>query len=116
MKLPALTLLVALAAPITMYAHEEKTVSMEAIMEELATLRTLVEAQQRQIEQLQAAVTPGLAAAPVAQAQPANAQAGDLEKKVDTLSTNLAGFKFSGDFRLRADVQAHRAKLVAGPL
>jgi hypothetical protein len=40
----------------------------------------------------------------------------DLEKKVDTLSTNLAGFKFSGDFRLRADMQARSSNAVAGPL
>src|SRR5262245_45140618 len=40
----------------------------------------------------------------------------DLEKKVETLSTNLAGFKFSGDFRLRADLQARSSNAVAGPL
>src|SRR6185436_11459797 len=37
-------------------------------------------------------------------------------KKVDTLSTNLGGFKFSGDFRLRMDVQARAGNSVAGPL
>jgi hypothetical protein len=55
-----------------------------------------------------------------AAAAPAPAQATqtfqDLEKKVDTLSTNLAGFKFSGDFRLRADLQARSSNAVAGPL
>ena len=47
---------------------------------------------------------------------PANAQATDLEKKVDTLSTGLGGFKLSGDFRFRADVQSRTGNAVAGPL
>src|SRR2546428_14118845 len=102
------------AAPGAILAREEKPVSMEAIMEEIATVRTLVEAQQRQIEQVQAAVQPLAPAGPAAavietfkpQAPAANAQASDLEKKVDTIAGNLGGFKLSGDFRLRADVQA----------
>lgn len=111
----------ALAAPSAIQAREEKSVSMEAIMEEIATLRTLVEAQQRQIEQLQAAVRSATPATPIVetfkpQAQPANAQASDLEKKVDTLSNLIGGFKLSGDFRLRADVQARTANAIAGPL
>ncbi len=40
----------------------------------------------------------------------------DLTKKVDTVLGNLGGFKFSGDFRFRADVQARSANAVAGPL
>src|SRR5436190_16879413 len=108
MKLLVVTLVVALVLPLTTHAREEKPVSMEAIMEEIATLRTLVDAQQRQIEQLQAAVQPA-AVALIPQAQPTSVQASDLEKKVDTLSGNLGGFKLSGDFRLRADVQARSA-------
>ena len=111
----------ALVMPAAIEAREEKPVSMEAIMEEIATLRTLIEVQQRQIEELQnrtvtetaAAVTPGL---PKAQTPPANAQATDLEKRVDTLSTGLAGFKLSGDFRFRADVQSRTGNAIAGPL
>jgi Putative porin len=106
----------------TAVAREEKTASMEAILEELASLRSLVEAQQRQIEQLQAAVQPSLPA--VAPPQPnANAYAQsqtlsqeELAKRVETLSTNLAGFQLSGDFRLRADVQARSGNAIAGPL
>src|SRR5437773_1693641 len=94
----------ALRMPNVVRAGEEKPVSMEAIMEEIATLRTLVEAQQRQIEQLQAAVQPLAPAGPAAavietfkpQAPAANAQASDLEKKVDTIAGNLGGFKLSG--------------------
>ena len=112
MTLPGITVLVAaLVAPTPIHAREEKAISMEAIMEELAALRTLVEAQQKQIEQLQAA-RPVPVQAPAA----AQAVAVDLEKKVDAISTNLGGFKFSGDFRLRADVQARHANSVAGPL
>lgn len=117
MRLLAITVLIAaLVAPATMFAREEKTVSLEAIMEEIANLRALVEAQQKQIEQLQAAAQP--VEFPVTRPlQPAAPQAGgDLEKKVDTVTANLGGFKFSGDFRLRADVQARHANAVAGPL
>jgi len=98
-------------------AREEKPVSMEAIMEELSALRNLVEAQQRQIEELRAAVEPGTLVKSVASAQPQNpAIVEELAKRVDTLSTNLGGFKFSGDFRLRADVQARTGNAIAGPL
>src|SRR6185295_3626850 len=101
MKLPVITLLVALLTPATVHAREEKSVSMEAIMEEIVALRSLVESQQRQIDQLQTALRPPSPQASQApQATPANVQAGELEKRVDTLSTNLGGFKLSGDFRL----------------
>jgi Putative porin len=111
--------LLGLAAPQPVVAREEKPISMEAIMEELANLRSLVEAQQRQIEQLQAAVQPSVSAATV-QAKPAveplaSAQE-ELVTKVETLSNSLNGFKFSGDFRLRADVQARSGNAIAGPL
>jgi hypothetical protein len=40
----------------------------------------------------------------------------DLTKKIDTALGNLGGFKFSGDFRFRADAQLRSANAVAGPL
>jgi hypothetical protein len=121
--LPAVISLV-LVAPSAVQAREEKPVTMEAILEELAALRNMVEAQQRQIEDLRAAVQPSAATAATA---PANTSAyvqtpatppaqNDLAKKVDTLSNNLGGFKFSGDFRLRLDVQSRSGNAVAGPL
>jgi hypothetical protein len=113
-------ILVALFAsvlPGTLVAREEKPASLEAVLEELAALRALVEDQQRQIQELRASVQPP-SAAPVrstliAQTPPSTEE---LTKRVDTLSTNLAGFKLSGDFRLRADVQARTGNTVAGPL
>ena len=107
------------------HAHEERPVSLEAIMEELALLRNLVETQQRQIESLQALVQPtGVpsadavpqAANPPKPANVATPTPEELAKRVDTLATNLAGFKLSGDFRLRADVQARTGNGIAGPL
>jgi len=116
-------------APRTTLAREEKTLSMEAILEELSTLRNLVEAQQRQIEQLQAAVRPSVPAESKLPAnvnassqpqnvssQPQNPPQEELVKRVETLSSNLGGFKLSGDFRLRADAQLRSANAIAGPL
>ena len=40
----------------------------------------------------------------------------DLTKKVDAATANIAGFRLSGDFRFRADVQARSSNAVAGPL
>ena len=118
--------------PGVVQAREEKPVSMEAIMEEITALRSLVEGQQQQIAELQNALQrsntqPGAvtetAAAETAVLQPvgfqpqaSTVQASDLEKKVETLSTNLGGFRFSGDFRLRADVQARSGNAIAGPI
>src|SRR5215471_1203712 len=118
--------------PGVVQAREEKPVSMEAIMEEITALRSLVEGQQQQIAELQnalqrsntqpaavtetaAAETPGLQPAGF-QAKPNTVQATDLEKKVDSVSNNLGGFRFSGDFRLRADVQARSGNAIAGPI
>ncbi|PYS43427.1 MAG: hypothetical protein DMG14_00970 [Acidobacteria bacterium] len=113
----------ALVVPGPLLAREGKPVSMEAIMEELANLRILVEAQQRQIEALRAAVHVKGGAAPEPERQvqgqaqaPAASATEDLVKRVDALSTNLGGFKLSGDFRLRADVQARTGNAIAGPL
>ena len=55
--LPAAVLFV-LIIPVLAHSHEERPVSMEAILEELASLRSIVEAQQKQIEELRAAVQP----------------------------------------------------------
>jgi hypothetical protein len=115
----AVTIL-ALAIPGAVQAREEKPVSMEAVMEELAALRGLVEAQQRQIEELRAAVQPTAATAPATVRTLVQSQTPptveDVAKRVDTLSTNIAGFKLSGDFRLRADVQARTGNPIAAPL
>ncbi len=102
--------LLTLSWPRVIEAREEKSISMEAIMEELAALRSLVETQQQQIEELRAALEP---AKPVVVAAPLQE---DLTKRVDTVSNNLAGFKFSGDFRFRADVQSRAGNAIAGPL
>jgi hypothetical protein len=111
--------------PRSLEAREDKSLTIEAVLEELATLRNLIEEQQRQIEELRAAVNPTVvqpsavpvAVAPYVQAQtPATPTPEELAKRVDTLSTNLGGFKLSGDFRLRMDVQARTGNSIAGPL
>src|SRR5213593_3760160 len=103
-------------------------------MEEISALRSLISEQQRQIEQLQNALNiagaPADAAAP-AEIQPAQqtaaaiqsappqataAQGEDVSKRLEAVTGGLAGFKFSGDFRFRADVQARKGNSVAGPL
>jgi hypothetical protein len=107
-------------SPRGLEAREGKSLTIEAVMEELATLRNLVEAQQRQIEELRAAVQPSatpITVTPYVEAQaPASPAQEELAKRVDTLSTNLGGFKLSGDFRLRMDVQARTGNSIAGPL
>jgi hypothetical protein len=118
------------AAPHAALAREEKPASMEAIIEELSALRSLVESQQRQIEELRAAVQPSASstsgspnttetsapvrAAELVQAAPVVQE--DLVKRVDTLAANLGGFKFSGDLRLRLDAQLRSANAIVGPL
>src|SRR5258706_15755071 len=103
-----------LLGPAAVQAREEKAVSTEAILEELANLRNLVETQQRQIDELRAVVQPSSITAPVQRETAAPAE--DLTKKVETLSSNLGGFKLSGDFRLRADAQLRSGNALAGPL
>src|SRR5438132_11804684 len=56
-----IVVVVALLMPSVTQASEEKPISMEAIMEEIAALRTLVAEQQRQIHELQAALNTGAA-------------------------------------------------------
>ena len=48
--------------------------------------------------------------------QQQNSAIDNLTQKVDSVLGNLGGFKFSGDFRFRADMQARSANAVAGPL
>src|SRR5260370_16067426 len=48
--------------------------------------------------------------------QPQKSAIDDLKQKVDSAIGNLGGFKFSGDFRFRADMQARSSNAVAGPL
>jgi len=110
----------ALLVPGPVEATEEKPVSMEAVMEEISALRTLIAEQQRQIERLQnalniPAVVPAVGS-PVAQAQTPVPSAEDVSKQLESVAGGLAGFKFSGDFRLRADVQARTGNNIAGPL
>src|SRR5689334_9394668 len=91
-----LVALFSLLLPDMLAAREEKPASLEAVLEELAALRALVEDQQRQIQELRASVQPtgsAVRALPIAQTPPSTE---DLTKRVDTLSTNLAGFKLSG--------------------
>lgn len=44
------------------------------------------------------------------------AKLGELGKKVEGLERMLGGFKFSGDFRYRIDIQARTGNNIAGPL
>ena len=122
--------ILAVAAPHAAVAREEKPASLEAIIEELSALRSLVESQQRQIQELRAAAQPSASstssssataetsapvrAAALVQAAPVAQE--DLVKKVDTLAVNLGGFKFSGDLRLRLDAQLRSGNAIAGPL
>src|SRR5207249_3492706 len=114
-----LTLLI----PSAIQASEEKPISMEAIMEAISALRSLVAEQQRQIEQLHDALNTAAIPTPAAdppepepaagtvmtiQPQVTAAQLEDVSKKVDTVATGLGGFKLSGDFRFRADLQARK--------
>jgi hypothetical protein len=115
-RVVAILTVFALARPFEIRAHEEKAVSIEAVLEELAALRNLVERQQRQLEELRAAIQP--AVSPIQAQTPPQPPPSteELAKRVETVSANLGGFRLSGDFRLRADVQARTGNAVAGPL
>src|SRR5256885_14122445 len=82
-----------LLGPAAVQAGEEKAVFMEAILEELANLRNLVETQQRQIDELRAAVQLPSITPPVHRETAAPPE--DFTKKNETLSSNLGGFKLS---------------------
>ncbi len=107
---------------------------------EVRLLREQLAAQQKQIEQLRAmveeqkAVLASLAQTRPTADAPATAPAGgggaeaslvarqpapaiqDLDARVKELSRGLAGFRFSGDFRYRLDVQARSGNEAAAPL
>jgi len=63
------------------------------------------------------APTPALGSDPVTQQQMESytKKVDQLDKAVGTLNKGLAGFKFSGDFRLRSDSIFRSSKSVAGP-
>ena len=67
---------------------------------------------------LPVAPVPALAlpAPQAATAAPAGPSLTDVSKRVDGLIRNVAGFRFSGDFRLRFDLQDRSGNAVAGPL
>src|SRR5438093_12402307 len=105
----------AVLVPSSMQASEEKPISMEAIMEEISLLRTLIAEQQQQIEQLHNALKtaaapatapvedpPGAGGVTAVRPQASTAQAEDVSKKLDTLANSLGGFKLNGDLRFRA--------------
>jgi len=118
-----LVMLLQLSAPGLTFAADEA---------DLTALRSKLESQQRQIEELQAAVQEqakllqrltaqspaaepkalGASAQPAAQAVSVQ----QLSKQVEADSRNIAGFRFSGDFRFRLDVQARSSNEFAGPL
>ena len=56
------------------------------------------------------------AATPKADNQSSTLNLVELEKKVDAATTNLGGFKFSGDFRLRFDSTTRSGNSIASPL
>src|SRR5438094_8545645 len=120
----------ALLLPSTMQASEEKPISMEAIMEEISALRTLIAEQQQQIEQLHNALknaaVPATTPAPVedlpaaggvttVQPQASTAQAEDVSKTLDTLANRLRAFTSSVSLRFRADMQARMGTAGAAP-
>ncbi len=98
---------------------------------DVAELRARLDAQNEQMQQMQARIAAleqrmARAAAPAPaetgwgmSAEPAPApapQAEDLSKKVDSAVRGLGGFRFSGDFRYRFDVQARSGNDAAPPL
>ena len=123
--------IVALLLPEMTWASDEKTLSLEAVMEQLDSLKSLVSRQQQQIDELQTALkvasvtTTTAATAPTAilsqpaasiVQQSATPTLDDVSKKLETVANGLAGFKFSGDFRFRADMQTRSGNSVIGPL
>ena len=93
-------------------------------------LRRLIDAQQKQIEQLQqalkeqkaqierilAAQSSPATAPPAETVAAAVANSPDLFSRVDSSIKDLAGFRFSGDFRFRLDSQLRSGNEFAAPL
>jgi Putative porin len=107
----------------------------ESLLEEVRLLRRELAVQQKQIEELRLMVErQKLALASVVQSRPAVANqdgeirqtaagaqapepsAANLVKRVEELSQSLNGFRFSGDFRYRFDLQARSGNEGAPPL
>lgn len=122
----ALTLLLA-AGGLAAAPSEPQDGQENSLPAEVQLLREQVAAQQKQIEQLRlmieaqqvalaSLVQPRTSAdAPAAVPAPAPAVE-ELDARVKELSRGLAGFRFSGDFRYRLDVQARSGNEAAPPL
>lgn len=108
-------------------AATENQVSVGTISTQVRSLREQVAAQQKQIEELRLMlerqqklldtlthVAPQNVTEPRPSGSGFSPQAPD--KRLDEVSRGLAGFKFSGDFRYRLDMQLRSANDVAGPL
>ncbi len=107
---------------------------IQAQQKQIEELRTLLQNQMRQLEQMTAgapasnqvaSMSPVLTGAnksadsnyaplspPTA---PQSSESNDLSKKLEGVSKNLAGFKFSADLRFRTDAILRSANSVAGP-
>jgi len=109
---------------------EQLSAQVQAQAAQLREQGLLMERQQAEIERLRAGVSsappkpaeaPQIASAvpvapPAGPAQQALVQTGDTAGQLETLQKGLAGFRFSGDFRYRLDVQARSGNALAGPL
>ncbi len=101
---------------------------------EIAALKKQIQEQQKQIEELSASLhnqmrllermsaATGMPASgevtslsPVLPSQQTTAKVDELGNKLEGVSKNLAGFKFSGDLRFRTDAIFRSANSVAGP-
>lgn len=102
-----------------------------SLSEQVRVLREQVAEQQRQIEQLRIMMeelkrelaslakpgpTPVEAAKPAPAAPQAPLSTAELDRQLKEVSRGLAGFRFSGDFRYRFDVQARSGNELASPL
>jgi Putative porin len=118
-----------LTMPGSARAEEEKAkepVSIEAVIAEITELKAVLAEQQLRIEKLQTVLIERIAATaepgtnaptPVESlAQPQAVSIQDVEKKVDAVAGDLNGFKFTGEFQLRFDLQARSGNNSAGPL
>ncbi len=110
---------------------ERLSAQVQAQAEQLREQNALVEQQRAEIERLRVAMGRGepersaeplVAAAgsptalPAVGAQQALVKKDDLSEQIDALRRGLGGFRFSGDFRYRLDVQARSGNAIAGPL
>ena len=118
--------------------QEQGPAALGPPLDEIALLRQQFALQQKQIQELQltlekqrqlldqiarrtnlgVAPTPALSPLPSVPeaAQPSAIKANELADRAAKGVLNLGGFKFSGDFRYRLDVQARSSNQFAGPL